>query len=181
MKPILILPAVVFGLMLTGCEGISTPSMLSLESAVTDRDAVPDVPLAGAWESSNSDQVCLIHKEKDGAFSVVYLSGESPLSLKGRLFRAGEAMILELTPEKNDDFSVPGHSFARIWVAGSTLRWAFMDSDWLKAQLGALPSYTPPDRNTLLLANGPAVRAALEKLAADERALSTTVTWQRMQ
>ena len=180
MKPLLMLPVVAVGLLLTGCEGIPTPSLLSLESAVTDQDAAPDVPLAGAWESSNSDPVCLIHKEKDGAFSVVYLVGNSTLALKGRLFRIGEALILDLIPAGDDDFSVAGHSFARVWVTGNTLRWAFLDSDWLKEQLAALPSYTTDDR-TLLLATGPAVRASLEKVAADERAPSTEVIWQRMQ
>jgi hypothetical protein len=180
MKRILILPAVAAALMLTGCEGIPTPSVLSLEPAVTDSDTAPDVPLAGAWESSSSDQVCLIHKEKDGAFSIAYLSGDKPVSLKGRLFRAGDAMILELEPEGDDYFRISGHAFARVWLEGGTFRWAFLDSDWLKEQLKALPTYAAGDR-TLLLAHGPAVRAFIEKAAADGRAVSEQVTWQRMQ
>lgn len=179
MKRILMLPVVALGVILTGCD-IPTPSVLSLEPAVTDRDATPDVPLAGVWESSNSDQVCLIHKEKDGAFSIMFLSGETPVPLKGRLFRAGDAMILDLEPEGDDYFRISGHAFARIRVEGSTLRWAFLDSDWCKEQIKALPSYAAGNR-TLLLANGPAVRAFIEKAAVDERSLSTQVTWQRMQ
>ena len=182
MKRILMLPAAAVALMLTGCEGIPTPSLLSLESAVTDRDTTPDVPLAGAWESSTSDQVCLIRKDgdKDGAFSIQYLGGKQ-VALKGRLFRAGDAMILELEPHEDDDyFNIPGHAFARVWLEGKTLRWSFLDSDWLKEQLKALPSYAAGDR-TLLLASGKAVRAFIEKVAVAEDALSGEVTWQRIQ
>jgi hypothetical protein len=180
MKRILMLPAVAVALMLTGCEGIPTPDILALESAVAEKEVPPDVPLAGAWESSNSDQTCLIHKEKDGAFSIAYLSGDRPVSLKGRLFRAGDAMILDLEPEGDDYFRISGHAFARVWVEGSTFRWAFLDSEWLKEQLKAYPTYAAGDR-TLLLVAGPALRAFIEKAGADERAVSTQVTWQRMQ
>jgi hypothetical protein len=181
MKTILMLPAVAVALILTGCEGIPTPDILALESAVAEKEAPPDIPLAGAWESSSSDQTCLIHKEKDGAYSILFLSGDSPVDLKGRLFRAGDAVILDLTPDGKDGyFSIPGHAFARVWAEAGTLRWGFLDSDWYKEQLKALPSYAVDDR-TLLLVTGPALRAFIEKAGADERAVSTQVTWQRMQ
>jgi hypothetical protein len=179
MKPFLLLPVAACALLLAGCEGIPTPDILSLDSAIAEQDVPPGIPFAGAWESANSDQVCLIHKEKDGAFSVAYLSGES-VSLKARLFRAGSADMVELRPEKGQYFSVPAYSYARIWIVGNTLRWTFLDSDWAKEQLGSLPRHAD-DGQTLLLAPGPAVRALLEKLAADERAYSTVVEWQRMQ
>jgi len=179
MKPILMMPVAALGLILTGCE-VPTPSVLSLETAVTDQEAPPDISLAGAWESSKAEQMCLIHKDKDNAFEIVFLSGESRLAFEGRIFRAGDAQILDLKPEGNDDFRVPGHAFARVWVEGGALRWAFLDSDWLKERLKALPSYIADDK-TLLLATGPAVRAFIEKAGVDERAYSTQVTWQRMQ
>ncbi len=179
MKPILMLPVVALALGLTGCE-FSTPSLLSLEPAVTDKDTAPDLPLAGAWESDSS--ACLIHKdkEKDNVFEIVFMTGESRLTFEGGLFRAGDAWILDLKPEGDgDDFRVPGHAFARVWVDGSVLRWAFLDSDWLKEQLKTLPGYAT-GKKTLLLATGAAVRAFIEKLGADDRAYTDQGTLQRM-
>jgi hypothetical protein len=179
MKPNLMLPVVAVGLVLTGCD-VPTPSLLSLEPAVTGQEAPPDTLLAGAWESSEGDEVCLVRKGKDNAFHILFLSGNSPLAFEGRLFRAGDARILDLEPQGDDHFRVTGHAFARVWVEGNTLRWAFLDSDWLKEQLAAFPNRTA-DGKTVLLAPGPVVRAFVEKVGADERACSAQVAWQRMQ
>ncbi len=177
MKPMLMLP-VLAGLMLTGCE-VPTPSLLSLESAATVQEAL-DRSLAGVWTSDDSDQDVCIIRAKENGYEVGYISGNSPRGFSARLIRAGDARILELKPDGDDDFSVAGYSYARVWTEGNGLRWAFLDSDWFKEQLAALPKYTN-DRHMLLLAPGAAVRAALEKYGTDEKACSKQVTWQRMQ
>ncbi len=181
MKSIFALPAVAAALTLTGCE-VPTPSLLSLEPVVKEQEAPPDILLAGVWESADSGQVCLIHKAKDkeNVLEIAYLSGDSRLAFTGRLFRAGDARILELKPEGDDEFHVAGYSFARVWIEGNQFRWAFLDSEWLKQQMAAIPSHTAENKS-LLLAPGPVIRAFLEKFGADERACSTNVTWQRMQ
>ena len=176
MKPVLLLPLVA-AVILTGCE-TPTPSLLSLESAATSQETL-DRSLTGVWASDDAERICII-RAKESAYEIGYISGDSPRGFSARLIRAGDARILELRPDGEDDFSVVGYSYARVWTEGNGLRWAFLDSAWFKEQLAPLPKHTN-DEHVLLLAPGVAVRAALEKYGTDERACSTQVTWQRMQ
>ena len=180
MKLTSMLPALAGFLILTGCE-IPTPSLLSLDPVATGQEATTDNLLVGAWESSSSgDEVCVIRRDGDKGYQITHFGGDSPRSFEARLFRVAEAQMLELTPAGDDDFRVVGHTFARIWTGGGALRWAFLDSDWLKQQASQLPNHTANDK-MLLLAPGPVVRAFIAKYGVDEKAYGNQVTWQRVQ
>jgi hypothetical protein len=180
MKLTLMLPALAGFLILTGCD-TPTPSLLSLDPVATGQDAIVDSLLIGAWESDSSgNQLCVIHRDGDKGYNIAYLGGGSPLAFDARQFQVGDARLLELTPSDGDDFHVKGHVLARVWTEGSKLRWAFLDSDWLRQQASQLLNHTE-DNKMLLLAPGPAVRAFIEKYGADDRAYGDQVTWQRVQ
>jgi hypothetical protein len=59
------------------------------------------------------------------------------------------------------------------------LRWAFLDSDWLKQQSAQLASRTSGSK-VLLLSPGAAIRAMLVATAEKDEAHGNVVTWQRI-
>lgn len=183
MKRTLMLPALAGFLVLTGCEGggPQTPDLLSLDPVATDQEVTVDSQLVGAWESSDSgDQACLILRNGDKGYHIAYFGGGSPVGFDGRLFQAGNARLLELTPTDGDDFHVKGHALARIWMDGGKLRWAFLDTEWLMQQASQLSNHMA-DNHMLLTAPGSMVRSFIGKYAEDDRAYANPVTWQKAQ
>jgi hypothetical protein len=181
MKRTSMLPALAGFLILAGCD-TPTPSVLSLEPVATDQELVAADGLTGTWLAG--EETCVIRRDKDnaGGYEILYLSGGSPAGFDGRVFRVGEAVLMEVTPGSNDnDFRVPGHALARIWVNGAELKWAFLDSDWLKQQASQLLAHHQADNKMLLLATGPAVHSFLNKYGADDKAYGKITTWQRLQ
>ena len=140
-------------LILTGCD--ETPSILSIDSVVTDKDSKSDPALAGTWESADDKgPLYIIRTSEKGGYDIICVEtgGSAPLSFHAQLFRVGEAELLDLAPSEESDFRIPGHAFARIWTGG-TLRWTLLHSDWLKQQAGKLfHSYAVGDRNADSLA-----------------------------
>jgi hypothetical protein len=179
MKRISMLPALAGFLILTACD-TPTPAVLSLEPVATDQELVAADGFAGVWISN--DETCVVRRDKDNGktYEITYLGG-SPMGFEGRVFRAGEAMLMEVTPAGDNDFRLPGHALARIWVSGAEFKWAFLDSDWLKQQASQLLAHHQADNKMLLLASGPAVHSFLAKYGTDDRAYGKITTWQRLQ
>lgn len=165
---------------LTGCE-TPTPGMLSLHPIATDKDTEVDASLVGTWEAAGDGEVVAIIRSKDARkFEIVVLGGEDTLSYNAALVRIGDVSLLDVTPADKSDFRVPGHAIARIWPTGTGLRWAFLDSDWLKNQAAVLGPQSPEGK-MLLLSPTSVVRSWLALVAGDGRAYGDTVTWRRMQ
>jgi len=154
-------------LVLAGCS-----TLISLNPIITEQQATFDPALLGAWNATEGDGIFVI--KQDGAgYGIVYTEGKSVATkFDARMMRVGSAEILDLVIDDDDPFRIPAHLLARVWPGSSTLRWAFLDSDWLKEQAAKqLPSQKDGDR-TLLTAPGPAVQAFLMLRGADERAYS---------
>ena len=167
-------------LFLTGCD--ETPSLLSIDPVVTDKDSKSDPALAGTWESADDKgPLYIIRSSEKGGYDLICVEtgGSAPLTFHGQLFRVGEAELLDLAPTEESDFRIPGHAFARIWTGG-TLRWTFLHSDWLKQQAGKLATRMVGDR-MLVLSPGEAVRAFLEANGENEKAYGPIAMWRRIQ
>src|ERR1035437_773169 len=179
MKLTWMLPALAGFVILTGCD-TPTPSLLSLEAPATDRETVAVNGLTGTWEAG--DQTCVVRRSKDNKdYEILYLGGATPYGFEARAFRVGSAQLLDVTPSDDNDFRLPGHAIARIWLENGGLRWGFLDSDWFKQQAAAVLAHHQTDSKMLLLAPGAAVRDVLGKFGADDKAVGKTVTWQRAQ
>jgi hypothetical protein len=182
MKLKCVLPALAGFVILTGCEGVPTPSLLSLEPVAADSDSVPADGLAGAWEEGG--RMIVIRRDKNSAnkFEVAFLGGGSTLGFEARSFRTAEALLLDLTPAggDDDDFNIPGHAIARVWLEGNTLRWCFLDSDWFKQQVSTLANRRTESK-MLLLSPGVSVRAAVARFGVDDQACGSIVSWSRLQ
>jgi hypothetical protein len=167
-------------LILTGCD---SPALLSLDPVVTDQEAVFDPTLLGTW-GTNQDKdkdLCIFRRDGASGYAITYVSDGSARQFTARLFRAGEASMLDLTPESSDDFQIAGHAVVRIWTEGGALRWTYLDTEWLRKQASQLLPNRAGDKRMVLTAPGAAVRAFVAKYGVDDKAHGDTAEWQRVQ
>ncbi|MBZ5620616.1 MAG: hypothetical protein LAQ69_18105 [Acidobacteriia bacterium] len=160
----------------TGCS-----SLISLNPFVTDQEAITDAALPGVWNTDDKDGMFAI-RQAGSTYTIVYSEGSSaPMKFEARLFLAGDAKLLDLVSTNEDPFQVPAHLLVRVWPEGSTLRWAFLDSDWFKQQAAEhLSNHAAGDR-TLLTAPPVAVRSFVMKYGAGEKAYDKQQTLTKAQ
>ena len=150
-------------LMLTGCS-----DLMSLNPFLTGKDAIADPGIVGTWKAPDGDSL-LVVQQADTGYTITYTEKKDSAKFDGILVRVGDAKVLDLVMESDDAFQVPVHMLARVWPEGSTLRWIYLDSKWLRAQTVALPNQLSGKR-TLLTAPAEALRSFVLKYGADDRA-----------
>jgi len=164
---------------LTGCES-PTPTLLSLEPAATAKDAATDSALVGTWQEQGDKFPLTIIRPGDKGYQIALFTDNSVTGFQAQLFRVGDAELLDLTPTDDNDFRIPGHAIVRIWTSSSVLRWAFLDSDWLKQRANALASHTV-DGKMQLFSSTDAVRAFIDANGANDQAYGKVAIWERVQ
>ena len=175
----MILLALTGTLALAGCD---SPSLLSLDPAVTDQEAVFDASLLGTWETAQGGDLCIFRHGDGNAYTVTYVSDGTSRKFEARLFQAGQTRLLDLSPLDSDDFQIPGHTLIRILASGESLRWTFLDSEWLRQQAAQeLPSRARDGNKILLTAPAASLRDFLGKYATDDRAHGDVEEWRRLQ
>ena len=178
MKLTSMLLALAATLILTGCDN---PALLSLEPVATDQEAVFDPTLLGTWGADHDKDLCIFRRDGDSGYAITYVSDGSVRQFSARLFRVGESSMLDLTPDGTDGFQIAGHAVVRIWTKGGTLRWAYLDTEWLRKQASQLLPNRADDKRLVLTAPGAAVRAFVAKYGVDDKAHGDTTEWQRVQ
>jgi len=179
MKLTAILTALAASAILTGCES-GTPTLLSLDPVATAKDTAIDSALLGTWEEPGDKDLLAVIRPSDQGYQITVLSGGPALGFQAKLFRVKDAEFLDLSPADDNDFRIPGHAVVRLWIAGPSFRWAFLDTDWLKQQAAALLTHTS-DNKMQILSPPEAVRAFIAAYAADDKAYGKAVTWQKAQ
>ena len=175
MRILIILMAAVGTLMLAGCE---SPALVSMDPVATEANTVFDASLLGTWEISEGGDLCILRRAHGDVYAITYVSDEGVRQFEGRLFLAGQARVMDLTPRDSDDFRVPAHALIRILSSGATLRWTYLDSAWLRQQ-AARELVTRPRGEGKLLLNAP-LAGFLARYAGDERAYGEVQEWQRL-
>jgi hypothetical protein len=167
-------------LALSACD---TPRLLSINPAVTESETVFDQTLVGTWGTKDGAEFCSLRPNADtNTYTVTYVSDGDSRKFEGRLFQAGQARVMDLAPQDQDDFQIPGHALIRILSSGDTLRWTYLDSDWLRQRGAAeLPNHPRGGGKLLLSAPSDRLAAFLATYAADERAHGDIQEWQRLQ
>lgn len=170
MKLTLAVPALAMMLSTTGCT-----TLLSTHAFVTEEQAIHEPGLAGVW-TKGSDTILIRTSGK--AYDIAYLDGKTMLKFTGRLFKAGDALIFDLTHDTDDPFALALHFAVRVWPEGGTLRWTILDADWLKDEVvRGIPSTHDGDRTIV----GIGAPERLLKLGSDERAYRNVEVWAREQ
>jgi hypothetical protein len=180
MKLTAMLAALAAFAILTGCES-GTPALLSLEPVATAKDAAADSALLGTWqEQGDKDPLAVIRLGDQGGYQIALFSGGSVTNFQARLFRVGDAELLDIAPSDDNDFRIPGHAVMRLWTGASVLRWAFLDSDWLKQKAAALATHSG-DGKMQLFSPSADVRALIDANGASEKAYGKVAVWERVQ
>jgi hypothetical protein len=164
---------------LTGCES-PTPTLISLEPVATAADTAIDSALLGTWEQAGDNVIAIIRAADQGGYQIAVLSGSSVLGFQARLLRVDDAELLDLSPADDNDFRIPGHAILRLWVDGSALRWAFLDTGWLKQQAAVLIGHTG-DGKMQIFSPSAAIRAFITAYGASDKAYGKVAMWQKAQ
>lgn len=152
-------------LFMTGCS-----KLVSLNPFVTEKEAGMDPALLGVWHDEEGGEMYIV-KQAGNTYSITYIDkSSSTIRLEARLLEAGDAKFLDLVSKNDDPFQIPAHTPMRVWPEGSTLRMAFLDSDWLKQQATQQLAVQVTADRTVIVAPSDAVRSFLTKYGADARA-----------
>jgi hypothetical protein len=158
--------AVALAISMTGCS-----SLVWLNQFATDEDAALDQALAGAWSGDNGNATYVIKLDGSG-YAITYMekSDAGKVQFQARLLKAGDAELLDLVSADDNPFELQVHTAVRVWPSGNSLKFAFLDSDWLKQQAAKQLATSPTGDRMLVTSPGDAVRSFLLKYGADEKA-----------
>jgi hypothetical protein len=175
MKHAVLFPVLACAIALTGCS-----SLVSLNPFVTDEQAVMDPTLLGTWTNEDGTENYCIRQDGTG-YSIRLTDSSDTRQFKARLMVSDDVKLLDLVAANEDPFQIAVHTPLRVWTEGSTLRIAFLQSDWLEAQARQeLPTVRTEER-TLITAPSEAVRNFLTKIGADPKACGEPDVLHRVQ
>jgi hypothetical protein len=165
-------PALILALagaaLLTGCS-----SLISLNPFVADAQTVTDPALVGTWKSADASEKGRLAIEQRGSVYAIRMEGdEKPMHFQGRLTRVGDAELMDVACTDEHDLAVAVHLVVRLWPSAGRLKWAYLDSDWLRAQAKQALATQPSGGDTLITTPGDPVPQFLKKFGADPRAYS---------
>jgi len=157
--------AVASVIVMTGCSGI-----VSLQPFVAEKDATVESALLGTWIDAEAKDTFVIGVKGDGyAFTYIEKSGTA-YKFDGRLWKIGDAMVLDLVTTNEAPFHLPVHFAMRVWVDGDSLRMAFFDTDWFKKLVGEKLANQKVDDRLVITATPEAIRAFYLAYAGDDKA-----------
>lgn len=150
---------------LTGCSNI-----VSLQPIVSEKEAATEPALAGTWIDSEGKDTFVI-RQNGAAYAITYVEkAGTAYKFDARLWRIGDAMLLDLVTTNEAPFHLPVHFAMRVWVDGDSLRMAFFDSDWFKKLVTEQLATQQVDGRTVITATPAATHAFYQAHAGDERA-----------
>jgi hypothetical protein len=146
--------------------------LVSLDPFVPEDHPASDPNLAGIWQSGDKDFVWI---RQDGpSYSIRFFGDDKDVCIvfEGHLLRVDDAEFMDLVSTGDNAFNVPAHMVARVWTDGGGLRWAYLDSDWLKDKAKQTLGTQAAGDRTLITAKGAAVVEFLKKFGVDDKAYS---------
>lgn len=155
---------------LTAAVALTTAcsSVLSIEPIATASDTYVDPALAGTWASKkDAAEIFVITRGEDATYNVRFKDS----LYTARLFRAGDAQYLDVSPKDDAPLHAPGHAIVRIWLEGDDLRSVFLDSKWFQQRLVERGMATVKSGEVTLITSPAAqLREALAAFGQDDRA-----------
>jgi len=160
---------------LSGCS-----TLVSLQPFVTDQQAVFDAGLLGIWANSAQDELFIVRQDGKN-YKIRHIKDQETQSFSAQLFKIGDLRILDLVSDTADPFQVAVHTPTRVWVDGSSLRFAMLDSDWLKENARKQLAIQDSGDRALITAPGDAVLKFLVTYGAGDNAYRKPSELQKQQ
>ena len=179
-------------IVLLSCSGC----LRATHPAYTEADVHFDEHLLGSWSEQPGETLHVTRHAQENSYDVAYASRGKTTALRATLTKLGETVLADVTLDESklpdDDayrsFVLPLHMFYVIKVEGETLTLRGFEgkavADYLKAHLDAVTHElekprSGDDRDVLLTADTPALRAFLTKMIATEGVLGDPSTMKR--
>lgn len=161
-------------MMMTGCS-----SMVSLQPFVSEKEAIKDPALPGTWTDDEGKDTYVVGQAGDG-YTITYVEKSgTTYKFNGRLWKFGDALLLDLVSTSEAPFHIPVHFAMRVWIERDSLRIAYLDSEWLKKLAAEQLPTQEVDGRKVITAPPAALRAFLQAYAADEKAHGDPETLRR--
>ena len=153
------------------------PPMAALHAFAVDGNAAFDPALGGSWTSGNDEPILI---RMDGAgYRITFFEKNRSTTFRARLLRIGNAEILDMTCEPPSGFMLSAHLPVRIWIEGDTLRFALLDTAWIKDLVRRELAWEE-EAGLVITAPGDQVARFLEAYGGDERAYEHVDTLERV-
>jgi hypothetical protein len=151
--------------------------LISLNPFVAEGQTITDPALAGVWKGSAEEVDTVTIQPKGALYALHYSDGKSEsMDFEGRLARVGDAEVLDLITTQDSGFAVPVHMLIRLWPEAGKLKFAYLQSDWLRQQAKRSLATQESHERTLITTQGDAVVQFLKKFGGDARAYSGDLT-----
>jgi len=172
MKKVPLAAGLLAALLACGCG-----DLLSLHPLYTGQDRVLDPALEGRWENADN----LLTVTRDGIAYQVTLkpktSPSQPQEFEMRLLDLGGVRMADIIPTDG----MLGHMFLRVYVAGDELRFAFLDSAWLRQRIRHEEvQVAKGNTQAVLIARTPELRKQVKKYVAVAQAYDDELVYRRL-
>lgn len=159
----------------TACSNLIFLNGFAPENLIAQNPSLP-----GIW-SDDENVYTIQSKERGYTITLSPKDKTSPaMNFTARLFRAGKAEVLDLVETGSDDpFRISVHTAVRIWVGEHTLKFAWLDSEWLRAEARKQLATQEFDNRSLVTAPADSVARFVLLHADDDRAYKETDTFTR--
>jgi hypothetical protein len=152
--------------------------MVSLHPFVTGQEAVFDPALVGVWANAAGDELYVVRRVLNG-YRIRRIDDSGSQSFSANLLKVGDLRILDLVSDADDPFQIAVHTPMRVWVDGATLRFATLDTAWLKENARQQIAIEDAGERTLITAPAESVLCFLMTYGAVDHAYEKPVTLQK--
>lgn len=150
---------------LSGCS-----SVVSLQPFVPEKEAITDPALPGVWIDEQDKETYVIRQSGE-AYAITFVEKSGACyRFEGRLWKIGDALMLDLVTANDAPFNIPVHIPLRVWIERESLRMAFLDTEWFKQQVTAKLATQKVNDHTVITATSAAIGAFLQAHAGDDKA-----------
>jgi hypothetical protein len=159
---------------LTGCS-----TLVSLHPFFDGQPVAADPALVGVW-SDKDDELYIIRQDGNG-YKIRHIEGGNATTYEALLYKIGDLRMLDLVSANEDPFQLAVHTPMRIWIEGSTLRFATLDSAWLKENARKQLAVQDVGDRILVTSPGDAVLRFLLTYGAGDQAYEKPAVLHRVQ
>ncbi len=162
-------------ILMSGCSKV-----VSLNPVLGEGEGAYDPALVGVWQEPSGDDTFLVRWTGEH-YTIRYSSKSQSMTFEARLWDANGAKLLDVTATDDDPFRLAIHVPVRVWIEGAQLRFAFLDSDWIRSLAASRMAARVTEDRTLVLADSARVKTFLGEAGCDSRAYKDVQTVMKAQ
>ncbi len=162
--------------------------VLGLDRFYDELSLTFDERLLGTWRNDDDDVTVTVERSDWRAYRVTYEQTVESGVLTAYLFRTGDQMFVDLTPQRGRDFGsfvIPVHAVVRLALADDELRVSPLSYDWFdlglrERTLPVVLEAVRAERDQILLSAGrKSLEGWLTARAADDPAFGPATVFRR--